>query len=166
MNLGVTHNIPLLRDIITEERFVKGETTTKYLPQVYPDGFKGKQLKDNERESLVALAACVAVKSALRDRSFRHQKSSTAAPQNYAFEVRLNEFKRHIRVTPKANDGAKEFQVEVDGKHRITINDNFHLGDKVLHVDFDGEPYTIQVSAEISTMRSLNFSGFFLLFSY
>lgn len=41
---GVTHNIPMLRDIITEDRFVKGNISTKYLPEVYPDGFKGECL--------------------------------------------------------------------------------------------------------------------------
>lgn len=39
---GVTHNIPLLRDIITEDRFVRGDISTNYLPEVFPDGFKGK----------------------------------------------------------------------------------------------------------------------------
>lgn len=39
---GVTNNIPLLRDILTEKRFRKGEISTNYLPQVYPEGFKGK----------------------------------------------------------------------------------------------------------------------------
>jgi propionyl-CoA carboxylase alpha chain len=39
---GLTHNISLLRDIITEERFVKGNITTNYLPEVYPDGFQGQ----------------------------------------------------------------------------------------------------------------------------
>lgn len=39
---GVTHNIPLLRDIITEKRFVSGDISTKYLTETYPDGFKGR----------------------------------------------------------------------------------------------------------------------------
>ncbi len=108
---GVTHNIPLLRDIITEKRFVSGDITTKYLPQVYPEGFKGKQLKDSERESLVALAACVAVKSALRDRSFKQQQSKLNTPKEYQFEVKLNDFKRNIRVTPTEVNGAKQFEV-------------------------------------------------------
>ena len=34
---GVTHNIPLLRDILTEPRFVKGDVTTNYLPEVQLD---------------------------------------------------------------------------------------------------------------------------------
>jgi len=31
----------LLRDVITEDRFVSGDVSTKYLPETYPDGFKG-----------------------------------------------------------------------------------------------------------------------------
>lgn len=39
---GLSHNIPLLRDIMTETNFVSGNISTKYLNQVYPEGFKGK----------------------------------------------------------------------------------------------------------------------------
>ena len=41
---GVTHNIPLLRDILTEPTFLSGTFTTNYLNEVYPEGFKGYQL--------------------------------------------------------------------------------------------------------------------------
>lgn len=41
MFLGVAHNVPLLRDVVTEKRFVEGDISTKYLPETYPDGFKG-----------------------------------------------------------------------------------------------------------------------------
>lgn len=37
---GVTNNIPLLRDICQEKRFREGNITTKYLPEVYPEGFQ------------------------------------------------------------------------------------------------------------------------------
>lgn len=39
---GVTNNIPLIRDILMEEKFQKGDISTNYLPQVYPEGFRGK----------------------------------------------------------------------------------------------------------------------------
>lgn len=38
---GVTHNISLLREVIIHPRFVRGDISTKFLPEVYPDGFKG-----------------------------------------------------------------------------------------------------------------------------
>ena len=41
---GVNHNIPLLRDIITQPQFVQGDITTKFIEEVYPNGFKGKQI--------------------------------------------------------------------------------------------------------------------------
>ncbi len=45
---GVTHNIPLLRDVLTEPVFLSGTFTTSYLPQTYPDGFQGTQLQKGE----------------------------------------------------------------------------------------------------------------------
>jgi propionyl-CoA carboxylase alpha chain len=45
----VTHNIPLLRDILTESKFVAGDVTTNYLPEVYPEGFQGKSLSTDEK---------------------------------------------------------------------------------------------------------------------
>ena len=41
--LGVNHNIPVLRDIITQPLFVSGDITTNFIAEVYPDGFKGQQ---------------------------------------------------------------------------------------------------------------------------
>ncbi|KAF2986485.1 hypothetical protein EK904_003749 [Melospiza melodia maxima] len=38
---GVAHNISLLREVIVHPRFVQGDISTKFLPEVYPDGFKG-----------------------------------------------------------------------------------------------------------------------------
>ena len=52
---GVTHNIPLLRDILTEENFIEGKISTNYLTEVYPDGFKGKQLSAAEKKELVSV---------------------------------------------------------------------------------------------------------------
>lgn len=37
----MAHNISLLREVIVHPRFVQGDISTKFLPEVYPDGFKG-----------------------------------------------------------------------------------------------------------------------------
>ena len=71
---GVTNNIPLLRDIVTEENFVKGNISTKYLTQIYPDGFKGKMLSKVEKTNLIGLAASIYVKDLLRSRTFSNAK--------------------------------------------------------------------------------------------
>lgn len=63
---GVTHNIPLLREIITHPRFISGDISTNFLPEVYPDGFKGHQLDTEGRRELLASAAALYVTSQLR----------------------------------------------------------------------------------------------------
>ena len=63
--LGVTHNIPLLRDILTEENFVKGNLTTNYLMDNYPDGFKGKKVTAAEKKELLAFISSVYVQNEL-----------------------------------------------------------------------------------------------------
>ena len=67
---GVTNNISLLRDIVTEEHFVKGDISTAYLQQRYPQGFKGKELSVQEESSLVAIAAIVFAKNQIRSSQF------------------------------------------------------------------------------------------------
>ena len=41
---GVTHNIPLLRAVLSHPRFASGDTTTKFLAQEFPKGSKSIQL--------------------------------------------------------------------------------------------------------------------------
>lgn len=63
---GVTHNIPLLREIIAHPWFISGNISTNFLPEVYPDGFKGHQLEDDKRRELLASAAALYITAQLR----------------------------------------------------------------------------------------------------
>ena len=76
--LGVTHNIPLLRDILTEKNFVEGNISTNYLSEVYPDGFKGKQLTKKDRNYVLAVAASIYAKMDIRSYIFLNEVVSTA----------------------------------------------------------------------------------------
>lgn len=69
---GVTNNISLLRDIITEKDFVSGNITTKYLQRVYPEGFKGKELNKTQLNTLLATATVIYAKEMLRSREFKN----------------------------------------------------------------------------------------------
>uniref|UniRef100_A0A667ZUX1 Propionyl-CoA carboxylase alpha chain, mitochondrial n=1 Tax=Myripristis murdjan TaxID=586833 RepID=A0A667ZUX1_9TELE len=67
---GVTHNIPLLREIITHPRFISGDITTNFLPEVYPSGFHGHQLATDSRRELLASAAALYIAAQLRSQRF------------------------------------------------------------------------------------------------
>jgi len=103
---GVTHNIPLLRDIITEQKFVNGEVTTNYLPEVYPDGFQGKVIQPTEKQSLLSVAACVFVKDILRQSLYINQsrlpiKSVSSANKVWNLSLTLNEEDLPLKLAVK-----------------------------------------------------------------
>lgn len=45
---GVTHNIPLLREVLSNENFITGKTNTAFLPTYFPDGFSSHLLTKDE----------------------------------------------------------------------------------------------------------------------
>ncbi|ESO05820.1 hypothetical protein HELRODRAFT_188188 [Helobdella robusta] len=136
---GVKHNIPLLRDVVTEERFVKGDISTKYLFEVYPNGFQGKMLKPDEKLRLVGIASCVKVKDDLINIVDNIAKGRL---DRWTFESRYGEesFKVDIKLKNKV------FHVKVN-EQEMTIADNFNLSTPVLNVLVNGQPELYQLIA-------------------
>jgi propionyl-CoA carboxylase alpha chain len=145
---GVTHNIPLLRDIITEERFVSGNISTKYLQDVYPEGFRGKQLNQTELEQLAAVAAIVRAKADLRNLTTANlpdpQKTKkwhlvvTLGPHSFDPASQDPKFDCIIHFEQDAL-GNKEFHVRVGDQSCFVIPENFTLADRVLHIDMGNQ---------------------------
>ncbi|RXN01049.1 Propionyl-CoA carboxylase alpha chain, mitochondrial [Acipenser ruthenus] len=109
---GVTHNIPLLREIIVHPLFVKGDISTKFLTDVYPDGFKGHQLTDSERRELLATAACVFVAAQLRSQKFEGNLSLVCL----SLQVELDE--KRLDVTSEWNLASALLPVTINGTQR------------------------------------------------
>lgn len=58
---GLKHNVCLLRDVISQEKYIKGDITTDYLAHTYPDGFKKAPLNADETKRLLATANIMAM---------------------------------------------------------------------------------------------------------
>ncbi|CAG8612180.1 3370_t:CDS:10 [Ambispora gerdemannii] len=65
--ISVTHNIPLLREVIGSERFQSGKITTKFLAEEYPEGFQGHVLNQQSLFHLASVAALVHAKRDVRN---------------------------------------------------------------------------------------------------
>uniref|UniRef100_A0A8C6UAX7 Propionyl-CoA carboxylase alpha chain, mitochondrial n=1 Tax=Neogobius melanostomus TaxID=47308 RepID=A0A8C6UAX7_9GOBI len=103
---GVTHNIPLLREIITHPRFISGDISTSFLPEVYPDGFKGHQLDRGRCRELLASAAALYVTSELRaHRVLGPQRVACSTVESSSWElcVELGKELHNVSVTKLGN---------------------------------------------------------------
>ncbi len=58
---GVGHNIPFLQAVMGQERFQKGNLTTGYIAEEFPDGFAGVALDTQTLHEIAAFAACAKI---------------------------------------------------------------------------------------------------------
>uniref|UniRef100_A0A8V0XUQ0 Propionyl-CoA carboxylase alpha chain, mitochondrial n=1 Tax=Gallus gallus TaxID=9031 RepID=A0A8V0XUQ0_CHICK len=155
---GVTHNISLLREVIIHPRFVQGDISTKFLPEVYPDGFKGHQLTDRERRELLATAASLYVAEQLRSQRFLGTPRIPIAKSkrsSWELSVHLGDGIYPVAVS---KDGSS-FSVEVDGM-KLNVTGEWNLASPLLSITIDGTQRTIQrLSRDASGKTSIQFLG-------
>ncbi|KAJ9594842.1 hypothetical protein L9F63_013879 [Diploptera punctata] len=140
---GVTHNIPLLRDILTEKNFVDGNISTNYLSEVYPDGFKGRQLTKTDKNYILAVAACVYARRDIRSYIFLNERVSTAKhkePSHWKIVLQLFGEEQLCEIN-KLNG---KFQVQV-GTETITVEDNINLAKPIIEATINGDPCVMQL---------------------
>uniref|UniRef100_A0A2R8MEF5 Propionyl-CoA carboxylase alpha chain, mitochondrial n=1 Tax=Callithrix jacchus TaxID=9483 RepID=A0A2R8MEF5_CALJA len=156
---GVTHNIALLREVIINSRFVKGDISTKFLSDVYPDGFKGHMLTKSEKNQLLAIASSLFVAFQLRAQHF--QDHSRYVPvikpdiANWELSIKLHD-KVHTVV---ASNSGSTFSVEVDGS-KLNVTSTWNLASPLLSVSVDGTQRTVQcLSREAGGSMNIQFLG-------
>ncbi|XP_072617046.1 propionyl-CoA carboxylase alpha chain, mitochondrial isoform X3 [Vulpes vulpes] len=158
---GVTHNIALLREVIINSRFIEGDINTKFLSDVYPDGFKGHKLTENERNQLLAIASSLFVAFQLRAQHFQEHENSRVPiikPQvaNWELSIKLHD---EVHTVIASNSGPTTFSVEVDGS-KLNVTSTWNLASPLLSVSVDGTQRTIQcLSREAGGNMSIQFLG-------
>ncbi|XP_063428386.1 propionyl-CoA carboxylase alpha chain, mitochondrial-like [Mytilus trossulus] len=156
---GVTHNIPLLRDIVTEKRFVAGDISTNYLPSVYPDGFPGKVLSADENNDLCAMAVAIYIKDQLVARMFTNQTRipmDTNAPTEWALVVN-QPGGDSVSVKATLTDG----QINMDiGGRTISISSDINFTTPLIETDINGNHRIFQLSQRMGGGKyNLRFFG-------
>uniref|UniRef100_A0A8C3S7I2 Propionyl-CoA carboxylase alpha chain, mitochondrial n=1 Tax=Chelydra serpentina TaxID=8475 RepID=A0A8C3S7I2_CHESE len=130
---GVTHNIALLREVIIHPRFVQGNISTKFLPDVYPDGFKGHKLTDLEKRELLAIATSLYV-------------SCLVSQQVEVDGMKLN-------VTNEWNLASPLSSVTIDGTHR-TIQCLSRDAAGNISIQFLGTVYKLRILTKLAAELS------------
>ncbi|KAI4877054.1 hypothetical protein NFI96_011297 [Prochilodus magdalenae] len=147
---GVTHNIPLLREIIVHPRFISGDISTNFLPEVYPEGFKGHPLKAAEQRELLAAAAALYVAVQLRSQRFLGQQRVSSASQERRNWELCVELDKGVHMLGVSRSGSS-YTVEIDGE-KVVVSGEWNLASALL-------PLTINGSLRVLQCLSRNSAG-------
>lgn len=142
---GVTHNIPLLRDILTKKAFIDGTLSTNFIKEEYPEGFKGYQLNADEAKNLAVTGAVMTAIRQLTD----------GVPAVPAYYVTIGDKTTKIQVT-KTHSG---FAASVDGAAATPVTTSWYPGKSVIEATVADTPLVIQHTSRDGQTYKLRFHG-------
>ncbi|KAI9207721.1 carbamoyl-phosphate synthase L chain, ATP binding domain-containing protein [Polychytrium aggregatum] len=160
---GVTHNIPLLRDVISHPRFKSGKISTKFLAEEYPTGFKGHALTAESEAELLSVAALVHAKRSIRESTWKAGGGSfiesgvSAAPSSWELYIGTSkDTLKKVQIRQK-KDGT--FEASIDGKEPVTVNADWTLDSALINTSIGGRDFTMQFLEPISLGYKLQHYG-------
>ena len=154
---GVTHNIPLLRDILDEPTFLSGTFTTNYLNETYPEGFKGANITDQDLQHLLSTAAAYYVQDQLRLQLTN--SSSPTSSQVWNLKVKTTEIEKSLKVSIDKDDGAYNIQLLEDGVN-FKLDSNFSLWEQIATTKGNESEHTLQlIKKDFNDVFRIRFKG-------
>ena len=144
---GFRHNIPFLAVLMRNERWRKGDISTKFIAEEFPDGFHPPVPKGEVRDVLVAVAAGMDHLSNQRRRMITQQMHGE--PVRFS-DVRLVQLGEEL-VRAKVEGRDYPMTVTLGGKgtgeklRQIEVNSSWWFGDQVWEGTIGGEEAAVQV---------------------
>jgi len=136
---GIQDNIPFLGAVMEEKDFRKGDFTTAYIKEKFPNGFEGVPPAPKQEKLLIA---CSAVARAFTARRAAHTSGRINPPNGWQRDwvVILN--KAHHLTHVDLDDAGAD--VVIDGKkHRFDTTTR--PGARIIEGRFDGEPFAVKI---------------------
>lgn len=151
---GVQNNVELLRDVLTLPKYRKGDLTTDFLKEVYPNGFKGVQLSKQQLHQLASIAAFVEL--SYINKQHTHGESIKSEGYTVVLGEKENETQFPLRITRTESGFNITFE---DTNDTYSINSQWTTGEKILRADISGNNVTLQVRKRRGVDLTLQFLG-------
>ena len=145
---GISSNIPFQSALLAHPRFVSGDFNTGFIAEQYAHGFRAEDVKHQDPDFLVALAAFV------RRRS--RERAASLSGQLPGYDVKVGQ--TYTIITLDAHGAHEHTQVEVDdsmGSHgtaiikvngkNYAIASESRINDVAIKGTVNGQPFTAQV---------------------
>ncbi|KAJ3342132.1 hypothetical protein HDU93_003348 [Gonapodya sp. JEL0774] len=138
---GVTHNIPLLREVVAEADYRAGKISTKYLPEKYPQGFRGHKLTTASTVELLAATGYAYARRDQRDRSWLEANVSkfheeTQSWVMYAVVGNKTMEKKSFKLAIERS--GKEYKIIIDDKTEVVVDADWKLESSLINVRLQG----------------------------
>ncbi|NGM45364.1 acetyl/propionyl/methylcrotonyl-CoA carboxylase subunit alpha [Rhodobacter sp. SGA-6-6] len=138
---GIGHNLPFVGAVMDHPRFVKGDITTAFIAEEYPDGFQGATLEEATLQRVAAAAAAMnRVAEIRRTRiSGTMDNHTRRVGDDWVVTLQGRAFAVKIAADPEGST------VSIDGGPSLRVESDWTPGQPLARLTVDGRPLVIKV---------------------
>jgi len=142
---GIGHNIPFLQAVYDHDRFERGDITTAFIADEYPDGFEGGEVNSGHTRKIAAICALMHDISEHRAAEIsgslpNHERH---VPDNWAVQVGETHYMARIH----GDSGVRTIVVDDDTDKaavEMEVSLDWQPGDRIVHAVVDSTPFVFQ----------------------
>ncbi len=160
---GIATNISMIEAIMRNEKFIRGDISTWFIKEEYPDNFKGIEIdKDTSKFFIISgIAIYIAY-----EKKYSSNKNKTKIMSDTLFQsdndtlIVVIEDKEYIieHKTQYLENGQVLTTIKHNGK-KITLKHRYNPGDRVITGDLDGESSSVKVSYYVTGRYRMSTGG-------
>jgi propionyl-CoA carboxylase alpha chain len=146
---GIGHNLPFVSAVMDHPIFIKGDMTTAFIEEQYPDGFEGVELSTDALRRIAASAAAMyRVAEIRRTRiSGRMDNHERKVGKNWVVTLQGEEFAVKIKADKKGST------IKFEDGTKMRVSSDWTPGDSLATLDVDGSPLVLKVDKITSGFR-------------
>ena len=144
---GVQNNISFLSALVCHPRFAKGDLSTNFIADEYPDGFSSANVPHDNPAHLVAVAASVHMAYQMRAALISGRVPGRERTVPGEWVAHINGAKVEVMVAPFAGGWDVEIVSKAKGinPQKLKVVSNWQVGDAVFDADISGTPAILQI---------------------
>lgn len=150
---GVSHNMSFLEAVMSNPRFVKGDLSTNFIAEEYPDGFSGAELTSEITQAFIGTAVFTYLKSAYRDATISGQLQGRQRQLANRWVVTLGDI--HYPVIVKSRSKGYDIKLE---NQSFTIISSWDIGNRLFQATISGRPVSVKIEHRLGGLE-LTHSG-------
>ncbi|HQU67107.1 MAG TPA: acetyl/propionyl/methylcrotonyl-CoA carboxylase subunit alpha [Albidovulum sp.] len=146
---GIGHNLPFCSAVMDHPRFVKGDITTAFIAEEYPEGFQGVKLPEAALRKVAAASAAMNRVAEIRRTRITGRLGNHERKVGDDWVVSLQGADFAVKVAAD-RDGAT---VTFGDGHRMRVTSDWTPGQPLARLDVDGEAVVLKVGKIPSGFR-------------
>ncbi len=139
---GIGHNLPFVAAVMEHDRFIKGNITTAFIAEEYPEGFHGVELDEETLRNVAAAVAAMNRVTEIRQSRISGTLGNHERMVGDEWVVTLQGREYHLNVA--ADHEGSTITFEDDGGHKRVTSD-WVPGHSLATLDVGGHPLVLKI---------------------